>query len=45
MSYGETEKRLDWELFTQTHEKALELLQRKLNPESLEDIEKPNVAL
>jgi hypothetical protein len=44
MSYGEETKRLDWDLFTETYENALALLQQKLNPESLQEIEKANVA-
>jgi len=44
MSYSEEIKRLDWSVFTETYEKALEILQQKLNPESLEAIEKPNAA-
>jgi hypothetical protein len=44
MSYGDETKRLDWDLFTETYEKALGLLQQKLNPESLQDIDKAKVS-
>lgn len=43
VSYGTETKSLNWNLFTETYEKALGLLQQKLNPESLKDIEKANV--
>ena len=43
-SYNEQIKSLDWNLFTETYEKALTLLQQKLNPEALREIGKANVA-
>ena len=43
-SYGDQIKTLDWNLFTETYEKALTLLQQKLNPDSLKEIEKTNAA-
>jgi hypothetical protein len=44
ISYGEETKRLDWKIFTETYDEALKLLQQKLNPESLKNIEKTDVA-
>jgi hypothetical protein len=39
-SYGDETNRLDWELFTETYDKALKLLRQKLNPNSLKEIER-----
>ena len=44
ISYGDETKHLDWMLFSETYKKALTLLQQKLNPDSLKEIEKANVA-
>jgi hypothetical protein len=44
MSYSDETKSLNWGRFTETYDRALKLLQQKLNPESLKNIEKTDFA-
>jgi hypothetical protein len=43
LSYGEKMRSLDWERFISTYEEASKVLEDKLNPESLREIEKGSV--
>ena len=42
-SYSDRIKSMDWDRFTKTYDEALKLLQQKLSPDSLKEIEKINV--